>query len=50
MFEQLERGLELRSPVMVVVLQAGRFLLREASADPRYRSVIERMKFPASVA
>jgi hypothetical protein len=48
MFEQLERGLELRSPAMVFVLQVGRFLFREASADPRYRSLIERMEFQAS--
>jgi TolB-like protein/Tfp pilus assembly protein PilF len=50
MFEQLERGLELRSPAMVFVLQVGRFLFREASADPRYKSLIERMKFPTSLA
>ena len=46
MFQQLERGLELRSPAMVFVLQVGRFLFREVSADPRYRSLIDRMKFP----
>jgi TolB-like protein/tetratricopeptide (TPR) repeat protein len=46
MFQQLERGLELRSPAMVFVLQGGRFLFREVSADPRYRSLIDRMKFP----
>ena len=46
MFQQLERGLELRSPAMVFVSQVGRFLFREVSADPRYGSVIERMKFP----
>jgi tetratricopeptide (TPR) repeat protein len=50
MFEQFERGLELRSPAMVFISQVGRFLFREASADPRYRSVIERMKFPTSAA
>jgi tetratricopeptide (TPR) repeat protein len=46
MFQELDRGWELRSPTMAYVLQARRFLWRDVASDPRYASLIERMKFP----
>ena len=46
MFQELDRGWELRSPTMAYVLQARRFLWRDVASDPRYASLIEQMKFP----
>ena len=46
--EQLERGLEVRSPAMVFALHAGHFLWRGLASDPRYASLIGRMKFPSA--
>jgi len=43
MFRHLERGYEMRAPSMVFLVQARRFLWRDAGADPRYESLVRRM-------
>jgi hypothetical protein len=47
MFASLEHGYELRSPLMVFLLQSRPFLWREAAGDPRYEALIQRMGFVA---
>ena len=47
MFASLERGYEVRSPLMVFLLQARQFLWREAGGDARYEALIRRMGFVA---
>jgi serine/threonine protein kinase/tetratricopeptide (TPR) repeat protein len=43
MFASLERGYELRSPLMVFLGQLSRFLWREAGGDARYERLTRRM-------
>ncbi|MDZ4804527.1 MAG: protein kinase [Candidatus Eisenbacteria bacterium] len=45
MFASLERAHGIRSPLMVFLVQARRFLWREAGADERYEGLIRRMGF-----
>ena len=47
MFASLGRGYEVRSPLMVFLLQARQFLWREAGGDARYEALIRRMGFVA---
>jgi hypothetical protein len=47
MFASLEHGYEVRSPLMVFLLQARRFFWREAAGDARYEALILRMGFVA---
>jgi adenylate cyclase len=48
MFESLERGYHVRAPGMVFLVQARRFLWREAGTDARYEEMIRRMRFPTA--
>ena len=43
MFASLERAYEVRSPLMVFLVQARRFLWREVAADTRYEGLMRRM-------
>ena len=45
MFASLERAHDVRSPLMVFLLQIRRFLWREVAADARYEELIRRMGF-----
>jgi len=48
MFENLEHGYEVRSPMMVFLLQVRTFLWREVAEDGRYEALIRRMGFAAA--
>jgi len=48
MFASLERAYMVRSPLMPFLLQARRFLWREAGADPLYEELIRRMNFASA--
>jgi adenylate cyclase len=46
MFEYLEQGFEVKSPLMPVLLLDGLFSWKELKNDPRYLSLHERLNFP----
>jgi len=48
MFASLEHGYEVRSPMMVFLLQVRTFLWREVAEDGRYEALIRRMGFVAA--
>jgi serine/threonine protein kinase len=47
MFASLERGYEVRSPMMVFLLQVRRVFWREVAGDARYEALIRQMGFVA---
>jgi tetratricopeptide (TPR) repeat protein len=46
MFESLEQGYALRSPLMTHLGVEGRFLWKDVARDPRYLSLVKRMAYP----
>jgi tetratricopeptide (TPR) repeat protein len=46
MFEYLEQGYKLRSPLMSFMLLQGRFVWKKINQDPRYLSLLKRLDFP----
>jgi serine/threonine-protein kinase len=46
MFEYLEHGFEVRSPLMPVILLERKFIWKKIKDDPRYLSLLKRMDFP----
>jgi len=46
MFESLERGYDLRSPLMTHLGVEGRILWKDVAQDPRYLSLFRRMAYP----
>ena len=46
MFESLEQGYALRSPLMTHLGVEGRFLWKDVARDPRYQSLVKRMAYP----
>jgi serine/threonine-protein kinase len=45
-FEMLERGYEIRSPLMAYLLLNENAMFKEIGADPRYQDLLLRMAFP----
>jgi eukaryotic-like serine/threonine-protein kinase len=50
MFESLEQGFAIRSPLMTHVGVEGRFLWKNVARDPRYLSLVQRMAYPPAQA
>jgi hypothetical protein len=46
MFEYLEQGYEIRSPLMAYMLVERRFEWKKIKDDPRYLNLLRRLKFP----
>ncbi len=46
MLAYLEKGYEVRSPMMVYMLIQRRFMWKDVANDPRYLSLVDRMGFP----
>ncbi len=50
MFESLDQGYALRSPLMTHLGVEGRFLWKDVARDPRYLSLVKRMAYPPAQA